>query len=363
MFASLVSVRASLESAASSFEPGCLSGPQATQMVAELGAIRRLTDGLLAKAAKRVDDTYAYRDSGAKDAAAAVGKALGVSNTEAQRSIELAKHLEKRPATDAAMRAGRLSAHQAELIASAAAKNPAAEHKLIETAASGMVQLQDACLAARNAVEDAAARRKRQHRARTFHTWTDKNNGMFRGSFALTPEIGGQVKAVVDHYTQAIFRTKRIIDDREDHDRYAADAFTQLILKHANAEPRATVSKQPQSTESKDTSRVRRNVHVVIDHQVLTRGEALEGERCEIPGVGPVDAQWVRGILGEAFVTSIIGKGKDIRTVAHAYRSLDSACSAAQPFGTLAPFAGGRRSPGVRGERNGFAGISERRTQ
>jgi hypothetical protein len=38
--------------------------------------------------------------------------------------------------------------------------------------------------------------------------------------------------------------------------------------------------------------------------------------------VGPVNAQWVREILGESFVTAIIKHGKDISTVAHLGRHI-----------------------------------------
>ncbi len=62
--------------------------------------------------------------------------------------------------------------------------------------------------------------------------------------------------------------------------------------------------------------------HIMIDHETLERGEALRGETCEIPGVGPVSAEWVQELLGEAFVTAIIKNGKDITTVAHIGRHI-----------------------------------------
>src|SRR5262249_22951274 len=34
-------------------------------------------------------------------------------------------------------------------------------------------------------------------------------------------------------------------------------------------------------------------------------------------GIGPVDVAWVRDLIGSAFVTAIIKKGRDILTVAH----------------------------------------------
>jgi hypothetical protein len=58
-------------------------------------------------------------------------------------------------------------------------------------------------------------------------------------------------------------------------------------------------------------------VHVVIDHGALMRGGPVAGEVCEIPGVGPVAVEWVKELLGSAFLTAVIKKGKDITTVAH----------------------------------------------
>jgi hypothetical protein len=59
------------------------------------------------------------------------------------------------------------------------------------------------------------------------------------------------------------------------------------------------------------------NVHVLIDHAALVRGSAIAGETCTIPGVGPVNVAWVREMLGDAFVTAMIKKGRDIACVAH----------------------------------------------
>ena len=49
----------------------------------------------------------------------------------------------------------------------------------------------------------------------------------------------------------------------------------------------------------------------------------LAGETMRDPGVGPVNVEWVRNLLGSAFVTfylnptAIVKKGKDITAVAH----------------------------------------------
>jgi hypothetical protein len=149
---------------------------------------------------------------------------------------------------------------------------------------------------ARAEVEDSAARAKRQHAAREFRAWTDPD-GMIAGRFRLPPEIGGRFKAAVEKRTQQIFRDHKH-GEHEPLDAYAADALTELVLGDG-------------------TAAVSTTLHVVVDHGALVRGETLPGERCEIPGVGPVSLGWARSLLGEAFVTAIIAKGKDIATVAH----------------------------------------------
>ena len=63
-------------------------------------------------------------------------------------------------------------------------------------------------------------------------------------------------------------------------------------------------------------------MHVVVDASALQRGNTVEGERCEIPGVGPVSVAWVREILSDAFLTLVITKGKDLATVTHVGRHI-----------------------------------------
>jgi hypothetical protein len=303
MFDTLATTRMTLESLAGDFDPDALSGAQAVRVVTMLGVIHRLTEGLLATAAKRVDETAAFVRDGHRDAAQFYAKAVGVDASEARRVLVLAERLERLPMTASAVREGRLSGRQAQMIAGAATRNPAAEPRLLAAAGSGMVPLRDACIAARAEVDDPKDRAARQHAGRKLRTWTG-NSGMFEGRFSLTPEIGGQIKAVLDAETQRIFRDHRTTGRHELHEAYGADALANLLLG-GEAEGSATKRRAGPS------------VHVVIDHEALVRGNAVKGERCEIPGVGPVNAQWVREHLGEAFLTAVIKQGRDIRTVAH----------------------------------------------
>jgi hypothetical protein len=131
---------------------------------------------------------------------------------------------------------------------------------------------------------------------RYFRIRTD-DEGMVAGSFRLTPEIGGQIKARFDAAVQKLFREHKS-GEHEPHEACAADAFASFVLDGAGG----TVDAR---------------VHVVIDHGALLRGGAVEGEVCEIPGVGPVDVSWVKELMGSAFLTAVIKNGTDITTVAH----------------------------------------------
>ena len=138
MFTSFATARDALEVVARDFDPLTLTGDDARRAVDELGTILRLTDAMLAIAAKRVADRTS---KGQENGAAFVARSLGVSPGEVRAAIGTAAQLEHLPDTDAAVRAGRLSPGQARMIAGAATKNPAAEAELLAAAALGLVPL------------------------------------------------------------------------------------------------------------------------------------------------------------------------------------------------------------------------------
>ncbi len=297
MFATLRSIRRQLHALAGAFDATVLTQGDAVRGLEELGAIRRLVDGMIAKAAKQVADSATH----GRDGAEVVALALGTTRTEARVVVGTAKKLEALPVTDAAVRAGELSAREAQMVADAATLNPAAEEELLAAAAFGLVPLKDACIRARAAVEDSGARGKRQHAARFLRTWMN-GDGMLAGRFAYPPEVGARIKAVIDAQVQKRFREHEGTD-HEPHEAYAADALAGFVLGDADG---VTPAKGADAT-----------VHILIDHDALVAGHVGDGEVCEIPGVGPVDVSWVRSLLGSAFLTTVIRKGKDIRTVAH----------------------------------------------
>jgi hypothetical protein len=259
---------ADVQTLASQFDARSLDGEHAAAALRELGLVKRLVDGMLSKAANRVHDTAAHLGSGERDAASFVAHAVGVSTNEAHRVITTAHQLESLPVTDAAVRDGRLSASQAALIANMASQYPKAERQLLTAAKLGNQALKDACQRVQANNENAAERSKRQHSARRLGMW-NAIDGMVEGRFRLTPEIGGQIKAIIDGEVQKIFRDRRAGEIHEPHEAYAADVLAETFLGDGTAKG------------------VKHTVHVVIDQAALVRGNTVDGERCEIPGVGP----------------------------------------------------------------------------
>ncbi|MCU1459173.1 MAG: hypothetical protein JWL73_3265, partial [Actinomycetia bacterium] len=119
-----------LEAVARDWEPGSDS----EEVMAELGRIRRCTDVLTARALQHIADTQSFVVHGDRSAAEFCGRVLGVGSDEAKRVLATANRLESLPETEAAFRAGQLSAQQVALIAETAVRNPALETELLEHA-------------------------------------------------------------------------------------------------------------------------------------------------------------------------------------------------------------------------------------
>jgi Domain of unknown function (DUF222) len=313
-----------LEKLAREFEPERLTGKEAVELVEQLGVIHRLVDGMLAKAGQRIGDTRAFSEVGDRDAASLCGRLLGSGVRDARRAIETARKLDGLPATGAAVRKGSLSSRQTQMIADAATINPEAELDLIATAPMGLAALKDACISARTVVEDREARAKRQHASRCLRMWRG-DDGMIEGRFRLPPEIGGGFKTAIDAATQKIFRARHTEGSREAHDRYAADALVAAVL--------GDVESVESAGHQRSATGVGAYLHVVIDHEVLVLGRVCDGQTCEIPGVGPVSVEWARSLLGRAFVTAVVKKGKDITTVAHFGRRIPAELQTAMLVG------------------------------
>jgi hypothetical protein len=58
-------------------------------------------------------------------------------------------------------------------------------------------------------------------------------------------------------------------------------------------------------------------VHVVVDFDALMRGHTVTGERCEIPGFGPIPVTLARQMSEDCILKILLTKGVDVMAVAH----------------------------------------------
>ena len=133
-FQTLRRVADDLRVALADFEPERLTGPDAARMLDIFAEIEKLASGGKLLSARRVESSNVWRRRGHRSAAAHIAEATGTGLGPAINTLKAARRLDSLPATDDAMRHGRLSEAQVNEIAGAAILQPDAEKELVETA-------------------------------------------------------------------------------------------------------------------------------------------------------------------------------------------------------------------------------------
>ena len=300
MFATL---RSTIVEHGSSFEPAAFVDADARIALDDLTVIVRVAESMRNRMMKQIADSNAWAGTGALDAARYCATACGLGSTEVRNTIDAEDKLEQLPKTASAVREGRVSSQAGRLIANVATKNPDAEGHLLETAAEGLPRLQAACVKARAEVEDPDERAREQEKARSHRELPDEL-GMTAGKYRIRPEDGGAFREVLRQETNRLFLEHAKAGDHEPLDAYAADALVNLVLGRAGRDVDKTAAPAP-----------RYNVHVFADYGILTNRYSPDVPLCEIPGVGPVNVEWVRSIMGDALIDFVIANGKDVKTL------------------------------------------------
>ena len=308
MYEQLVAAVDQIETIVGSLEPDCLDAKLAVRLVELFGRGERLCSAGKTLAVARVDSSGAWSAGGDKGCAAWLARKTGTSLGEAIGVVDTARRLPGLPATDTALRKGKLSPAQAKTVADAASTSPSSEQSLLDSAArNGLAGLKRDAVKVKAGAEDDRARAERQRRQRSVRVWTD-DDGMGCGGWRLAPDEHARVVARLKAETDRVFNNARKLDIRDTHENYAADAFVNLIC---GAQEGGTETGTPRRDPDIDFS-----VH--ISWESLLRGETREGESCEIPGIGPISVARARQyLLGGAFLKILISKGVDIRTVCH----------------------------------------------
>ena len=262
--------------------------------------------------------TRAGHRSPAEFLAATTGDSLG----EAKGLIRLGEALATQPELAESFMAGKLSQRRAARVSDAVKVNPAKEAELVGSAESDSeATLFERCQRAKaeGRSKEAEARHfQKLHDDRRCRTRTD-DDGAFCLQAVLAPEVGAEVLAALEAQTDRQFKKARTDGRFETPDAYRADALVALVTGRGFLGSKGGGSGPAPGRRPPDP---RATVSVVVDLEALRRGTVGDGERCEIPGVGPVSIDHARELLGSAMVELLIAKGTDVTTVYSAGRQV-----------------------------------------
>jgi hypothetical protein len=366
-FQTLRRVASELRSALADFEPERLNGTDAARMLEVFSEIEKLASGGKILTARRVESSNVWRRKGHRSAAAHLAEATGTGMGPAITALETARRLGSLPATDEAMRNGRLSETQVNEIAGAAILQPESEQALVDAAESqplSMLKLR--CRRVRATGQDQAATYDAIRRGRYLRNWTD-NDGAVRFDARLTPDAGARLIAAVKVESERLACEARRAGHHEPPRAMAIDALLRLACRTDAAGDASTRSpgatdhggvdgskagsggrRRPGRPDVPDTATAgarvgtkgrvgagprfgatggsdswpRTMVHVRVDHQALVRGRVEAGEVCEIPGVGPIPVEVARRLAVDSILSVLVTDGVDVTAVAHAGRSI-----------------------------------------
>jgi hypothetical protein len=285
------------------FDAESVPGPEVGPVHEHLRRAGRLLEGSLVCLARRVDESGAWRGGGDRSCEEFLARTAGTTTATAREQLVASKKLRTLPATEQAVRAGRLSGAQAAVVADGAAANPAAEQRLLDTArVSPLAGLRDEARRAKAAADpDPEATQARLHAGRHLRRWTD-GEGAYNLALRTTARAGADIDAALGPVVDRVFAEARRAGRDEPVEAYAADALHRAVTG-------AAAARASRARESK--------VIALVSHEALVRGRAADGETCELAGVGPVPVSTVRDMLDDAFLAAVVTDGVDVYNVAH----------------------------------------------
>lgn len=300
-----------LAAAIAALDLGAMLPETHRELVALGERLERTGRTMKAMAVAKVAESAVWRGDGDRSPEEWLARTTGTTRAEAAKELQCGRDLQLVPEVAQAAAAGELSVKQTEAIAGAAAVDPAAAGRLLASAkVKGLRELHDECRATRtHADPDPDATRSRIPGRRSYRTWTDPD-GTGHLHLSGPSDAIARIDNAVRHRCERIFRDARRDGRREPTDAYAFDAAAELLTGGGDAAP------VPAGADAK--------VIVRVDLPALLRGRAVEGETCEIAGLGPVPVSVVREWMDNAFLAAIVTKGTEITKVVHLGRRFTS---------------------------------------
>lgn len=246
-------------------------------------------------AARRIEETQAWYGSGYRKPSEWVAARSGVTLGSAIATLDTGRRLQELPATRDAFLSGELSAHQAQEIAAAAAEDPSAEASLLDLARKESVNtLRRECRQVIAAASRDADADERIHRSRSLRFWTDPD-GAVRLDGRFTPDAGARLIAAVKARAKELLDQAIKAGSRERRDCYSADALVALADSFTPG-PKAVVN-------------------VMVDYTAIERGYLEKGERCMIPGQGPITLGAAQRLAENGIIRAVLAEGADVRSI------------------------------------------------
>ncbi len=273
-----------LEGVVRGFEPACVDGPDAVTVLELFARIERLAAAGKTLAAVRVEETGAHRASGHRSAGQLLADRSGVSVGAAEGMLRAAKRLPELPVVEQSFRAGELSETATREITAAAVKDPDAQGELVGYARRlrPIKGLRERCARVIAAsVKDDREWDRNLHETREAHLFDHR--GHLRLDARFSPDHAPGIYAAVQAETDRVFRDARAAGRREPRAAYLADAVANLILGGGPAKPI--------------------DARLDVSDAALERGHLVKGERCEVPGLGPIPVTTARRLLRDARVS------------------------------------------------------------
>lgn len=292
----------------------------------ELDRIERLASTAKTLLARRVDESRQWVRCGYASAAEYMAAKSGSSVSTAKASLSASEKLAALPVVEDAMRAGRLSSTQANVIAHAAAAAPSQQSRLVDEAQrASLVELRNECLRTKAGADtDREATHARITRERCVRTYTD-GEGAWNLHARGPVDAGSRFEARMRELIDDEFSRARAEDRHEPRDAYAFDAVIRMADTRAH-EPVLPSEGDAKGGNAKARNARARNLTLVrVDLEALRRGDVADDELCEITGLGPIPVSVARDLLGESIVKLVITKGVDVLHVTHLGRGPSAA--------------------------------------
>lgn len=256
-----------------------------------------------------------------------LSRITGTSVGRARETIRTGCTITEVPRLAAAVRDAEVSLDQADEIARTAALAPDAVDGLLDVARrDSFCALKGRARSIRLQAEADSDLSGRQHDARKLRHWVGEL-GMVHIKAELEPHVGAPIVDRLERRASRLARSMHNAGTKEPFERHLADSLATLCSDGGTgAGPR------------------RAEVVVLVDHQVAERGwqDVRPGEKCDIPGVGPIAPQIARRIAQDAFLTGIFYDGTDLRNFKRWTRNIPTAVRLALQLGEPPDFQGPR---------------------